>query len=628
MSERDELTGALVAARYRLEGRLTGGADSTSVFAAVDTRGDTPVILRLLTVNSPVAVEEFQRHLLSVAGISHPVLVAPLDWGETTLAGEQFVFVVTERIADVSLRQLLDRGRRLSSAQTLVMGLDLCRALHHLHQLGIAHGDVRPAHVFVSSNSRARLAGIGVKRGIGGDAMSIEQARYAAPEFSIEPLATPASDIYALSLTLLETITGEVPFAADSLAVTLANRAGKLLPVSAAIGPIAVPIEEAGRPEPHDRSSALKLGQSLAQLAVKFLPPEPIEALATEAFRDTITRQLPIVVAEPTQRQSEPVVAAPASKPADVSVVVPSAERKRYRWLWSVAGVVALAVSAFAVWQVLAVDSFEVPELVGVAEGEARNTVSPLGWNIVISAERSDEVALGGVIRTSPAAGAMLREGDDFILVISEGPTLAVVPDVTGLSQADAVAALEAQGLLVVETIRDDDSVPAGSVVSWIVTEQPNLLAGSQVLKGTQVAITVSGGPVLRAVPNLIGRSEADALAELAAVQLVAQRNDDVFSGDIAAGLVAAQEPQPAVQLSRGDVVAFSVSKGPETVELPRLIGLNLADAQKQLTEAGLVLGTMSGRTSSRVRSVDQDGVTLTAGSVVAKGSAVNLVFP
>ena len=628
MSERDELSGALVAARYRLEGRLPGGPDSTSVFAAVDTRGDTPVILRLLTVNSPVAVEEFQRHLLSVAGISHPVLVAPLDWGETTLAGEQFVFVVTERIADVSLRQLLDRGRRLSSAQTLVMGLDLCRALHHLHQLGIAHGDVRPAHVFVSSNSRARLAGIGVKRGIGGDAMSIEQARYAAPEFSIEPLATPASDIYALSLTLLETITGEVPFAADSLAVTLANRAGKLLPVSADIGPIAVPIEEAGRPEPHDRSSALKLGQSLAQLAVKFLPPEPIEALATEAFRDTITRQLPIVVAEPTQRQSEPVAEVPVSKSADVSVVVPSAERKRYRWLWSVAGVVALAVSAFAVWQVLAVDSFEVPELVGVAEGEARNTVSPLGWNIVISAERSDEVALGGVIRTSPAAGAMLREGDDFTLVISEGPTLAVVPDVTGLSQADAVAALEAQGLLVVETIRDDDSVPAGSVVSWIVTEQPNLLAGSQVLKGTQVAITVSGGPVLRAVPNLIGRSEADALAELAAVQLVAQRNDDVFSGDIAAGLVAAQEPQPAVQLSRGDVVAFSVSKGPETVELPRLIGLNLADAQKQLTEAGLVLGTMSGRTSSRVRSVDQDGVTLTAGSVVAKGSAVNLVFP
>jgi Uncharacterized protein conserved in bacteria len=158
-----------------------------------------------------------------------------------------------------------------------------------------------------------------------------------------------------------------------------------------------------------------------------------------------------------------------------------------------------------------------------------------------------------------------------------------VVPDVTGLSQVDAVAALEAQGLVVVETIRDDDSVPAGSVVSWIVTEQPNLLAGSEVLKGTQVALTVSGGPVLRTVPDLIGRSEADAIAELVAVQLVAQRNDDVFSGDIAVGLVAAQDPPPTTQSSRGEVVAFSVSKGPESVELPRLVGLNLADAQKNL---------------------------------------------
>ena len=66
MSERDELTGALVAARYRLEGLLPGGADSTSVFAAIDTRGNAPVILRLLTVDSLVTVDEFQRHLLSV----------------------------------------------------------------------------------------------------------------------------------------------------------------------------------------------------------------------------------------------------------------------------------------------------------------------------------------------------------------------------------------------------------------------------------------------------------------------------------------------------------------------------------------------------------------------------------
>ena len=639
MSERSELTGAIVAARYRLADLLPGGAESTSVFAAVDVQGDRPVIVRLLRVESIAVVgesnapddvvEAFQRHLLSVAGISHPVLVAPVDWGETTLGGERFVFVVTEHITDVSLRELLDRGRRLSASQTLVIGLDLCRALHHLHQLGIVHGDVRPAHVFVSGDSRARLAGIGVKRGIAETAtLSIEQARYAAPEFSIELVATSASDMYALALTLLETITGDVPFAADSLAVTLANRAGKLLPVSADIGPIAVPIEKVGRPEPGDRSSALELGQALAQLAAKLPAPERIAPLVTESFRETITRQLEAVVAEPVARTPEPIVEVAAPKIADVAIVVPSSERRRYRRLWSVAGVVAVVISGLLVWQTLTVNSYAVPALVGVAEGEARNSISQLGWNVLITAERSDEVAIGGIIRTLPPAGTLLREGRDLTLVVSEGPTLAVVPDVTGLTIAEAVALLEAQGLVVAETVRDDDFVPAGRVVSWIVTEQPNLLAGSEVLKGTQVAIAVSGGPVLRTVPNLIGRNETDALSELAVVQLVAQRNDDVFSSEIAVGLIASQEPQIAAQLARNGVVAYSLSKGPETLKLPSVVGLYLADAQKKLTEAGLVVGTTSGRTSSRVRSVTQDGKTLKADDVLVKGSAVNLVFP
>jgi serine/threonine-protein kinase len=266
--------------------------------------------------------------------------------------------------------------------------------------------------------------------------------------------------------------------------------------------------------------------------------------------------------------------------------------------------------------------------LVGVAEGEARNVVSQLGWNIMISVERSDEVALGEVIRTVPPTGSMLQEGNDLTLVVSEGPTLAVVPDVNGLSRDDAVVALEAQGLVVAEVIRDDDAVPAGRVVSWIVTEQPNLLAGSEVLKGTQVEITVSGGPVFRNVPNLIGRSEADAQSQLVAVQLVGQRNDDVFSLEIEAGLVASQAPEANGQLARNGVVAYSLSKGPETVELPSVIGLTLADAQKKLVEAGLSVGSTSGRTSSRVRSVSQDGSALKAGDLVRKGTAVDLVFP
>ncbi|MFZ9805360.1 MAG: PASTA domain-containing protein [Ilumatobacteraceae bacterium] len=638
MDERSSFVGATVAGRYLLEQLIPGGADNTNVLAARDTRGSVPVVVRLVTVDSLVgwgraataaeAVEGFQQHLLSVAGVQHPVLVAPLDWGEVSIAGTAHLFVVTERLAGTSVRELLDRGRRLTPSQALVIGIDVCRALHHLHQLGIAHGDIRPANVFVGTDARARLAGIGIKRAASTIAeMTTEQGRYAAPELASDTTPTAAADVYALALTMLEMLTGDVPFAADSAAVTLANRAGKLLPVSADIGPVAVPMEKAARPDAADRSSALEFGQALAQLAAKLPRPEPIESLTTESFRDTITRQLEAVPApQPTAPVAE--TSAPPPTTADVAVTAPRAERRRYRVLWSIAAVVALTVSGVLAWQSLSATSYAVPDLVGIPEGEARNAVSQFGWNVLIRAQRSDDVELGDVISTTPAAGMSLREGDDITLVVSEGATLALLPDVIGLSRDDAIATLQSAGLTVSESLRDDDSVPAGSVVGWIVTEQPNLVAGSQVLRGTEVAIVVSGGPVLRAVPNLIGLSEADADIQLIAVQLNSQRNDDVFSSDIPIGLIATQEPAAGAQLSRDGIVAYALSKGPETVELPNVIGLALADAQKRLNEVGIYVGTTSGRTTGKVRTVQQEGKALKSGDVVLKGSVVDLVFP
>jgi len=626
MSDRDELAGAIVAARYRLDALRKGGADSTSVYEATDLRGSRSVVVRLVSVGAEGdAMESFKGQLLAVAGVSHPVLVSPLDWGESGIADSRYAFVVTERIDGVSLRELLDRGRRLSVSQAVVLALDLCRALHHLHQLGLAHGDVRPANVFVSTDSRARLAGLGVK-GVG--TASIEQARYAAPEFAADVTPTAASDMYALALTMLETLTGDVPYAADSTAVTLANRAGKLLPVSADIGAVAVPIEKAGRPDAADRASALEFGQALAQLAGKLPPPEPLEALSGESFRDSITRTLEATVVAP-QPTPEPVAPQPTTPiSVDVAIAAAPGERRRYRWLVSVVVAAAVIVAGVLVWQTLTTESYEVPDLIGVAEGEARNSVALFDWNIAIRAERSDEVELGAVIRTVPPAGSLLREGSDFTLVVSEGATLAIIPDVTGLSREDAVAALTAQGLTVSEIVRDSDSVPVGRVLAWIVTEQPNLIAGSEVLKGTQVGIVVSGGPVLRSVPNLIGRTEDDTRAQLAAVQLVGQRNDDVYSSQVAVGLVASQDPAPGQQMSRESVVAYSLSKGIEQVPLPAIIGLTLNEAQKILGEAGIGVATISGRSTSKVRTVNLDGVTLKVGDPVPKGSAVNLVFP
>jgi serine/threonine-protein kinase len=269
-----------------------------------------------------------------------------------------------------------------------------------------------------------------------------------------------------------------------------------------------------------------------------------------------------------------------------------------------------------------------VPDLVTLAEGEARNAISQFGWRVVVQAERSDEVEAGRVIRTIPPVGSDVRSGAEFVLVVSAGPRLAVLPEVGGLSRDDAIAALRDAGLVVAQVDEPSDSVATGLVVSWIVTEQPSLTAGREVLKGTVVQINVSSGPVIRTMPDVVSRTEADALAIFASLEVVATRGEDVFSSTVPVGAVAVTDPPAGAQFERGATVTYGVSKGPELVALPRIVGLGILDAERVLNEAGLVIGTTTGRSTGKIRSATLAGSAVNSGDLVPKGSAIDVVFP
>jgi serine/threonine-protein kinase len=653
MDNEATFVGRRIARRYLVEDVLPGSSVNTAVCTAADERGGAGVVVRLTRTSSLVdvmsgvpdratAVEEFQRRMLAVGGLSHAVLVAPLDWGEHVEDGESWVFVVTERLGGASVRELLDRGRRFSVSQAVVVGLDVCRALHHLHAAGIVHGDIRPAHVFVGADARARLTGIGTKRPASAETMGLEQSRYASPEVAAGAAHESASDVYSLSLMLLEMVTGEVPFAADSVTVALANRIGRLLPVSADVGALAAPLERAARPEPADRSTALDFGRALAAVAAKVPAPEPVEGVVTERFRDVVTRQMQGITS-PIPRPAAAddagddagvnaaVEAAPSSLDvatvADASVSEASPRSRRRRRLVIATCIVAV-VAIVGVARVVLRPVHAVPDLVALAEGEARNAISQFGWRVVVQAERSDNVEAGRVIRTIPSVGADVRSGAEFVLVVSAGPRLAVLPEVGGLSRDDAIAALRDAGLVVAQVDEPSDSVAAGVVVSWIVTEQPSLTAGREVLKGTVVQINVSSGPAIRTMPDLVSRTEADALAIFASLEVVATRGEDVFSSSVPVGAVAVTDPPAGAQFERGATVTYGVSKGPELVALPRIVGLGVLDAERALNEAGLIIGTTTGRSTGKIRSATLAGSAVNTGDLVPKGSAIDVVFP
>ena len=111
----------------------------------------------------------------------------------------------------------------------------------------------------------------------------------------------------------------------------------------------------------------------------------------------------------------------------------------------------------------------------------------------------------GDVISQNPAAGQSVNEGTAVDLVVSLGPALATVPDVVGLPQTNAEAAILAASLSVGNGHhgRTDTTVPAGDVIS-----QDPVAGASRRTSGSAVDLVVSLGPAQVTVPDVVGLSQ------------------------------------------------------------------------------------------------------------------------
>ena len=294
-----------------------------------------------------------------------------------------------------------------------------------------------------------------------------------------------------------------------------------------------------------------------------------------------------------------------------------------------IVGLVCLGALSYAGWLLLRTKSYEVPDLVGVEETVALNEISGNGWKIETEHERSDAVPeIDHVVRSNPAAGVKLDEGEVFVLYVSDGPKLRTLPDLDGLPLEEALGKLTDLRLLAIETPPEfSETVPAGSVISWQVRSDASLTAGAQVLPDTTIVLTVSKGPEPRPAPALFNLTLDEATATTDALQLVLARGDDVFSVDVEVGRVVIQTPVPETPVERGGLVSVQLSKGPDMVPIPDLSGMSYPDAQQALTDAGFVIDSLLGTTEGTFVAISVDGEEVQAGDLFIRGTGVDLIF-
>ena len=247
--------------------------------------------------------------------------------------------------------------------------------------------------------------------------------------------------------------------------------------------------------------------------------------------------------------------------------------------------------------------TYTVPHLAGLTEAEALNQISGFNWNTVVTREASDTCLRASSSAPSPTRPWRSQEGQPFQLVVSTGPAPRPLPELVGMTLDQATTTLGNLGLVLVQADPAFDEVaPAGTVLSWMVPEQPGLKAGDTVTPHTTVSVVLSAGPQPRVVPNLTGMTIADATAALSAQGLLLAQVDPQFSDTVAAGLIAAQDLAPNTTVDRGVTITVAVSKGPDVVAVPPLANLTLQQATDTLTAAGLTVGTVSGNPAGSAR--------------------------
>lgn len=308
----------------------------------------------------------------------------------------------------------------------------------------------------------------------------------------------------------------------------------------------------------------------------------------------------------------------------------PPRRRRRAWWPAVIVLIVAiLAAGGFALYSVVKNTSYTVPELAGMTEAVGRNQIAENGWTIVVTRERNDAQPADNIIRTDPVAGTKLGSGKVITLVVSDGPTLSVLPDVTGQTLDAATALLASSNLdIAVATHTYDESVLAGVIMSWTVPAQPGLAAGAEVMQRTVVSVVVSDGPAPRTVPNLIGLDEAGATKALTDLQLVVVKDVDKFSDDQPAGLVADQSLPAGASIARGETITIALSKGQDLVVMPALAGLSYADIEAALAAAGLRVGTVDGdKDAGTIQDATLNGASVTVGQQIRRDTPIDLHF-
>jgi serine/threonine-protein kinase len=631
MTRMTEQIGRVLGGRYRLLSPLGSGA-SAQVYLADDVRLRRRVAVKVLhpgLADDESFLRRFRAEAQATAALSHPHLLAVYDWSD-----DEIPYLVTEYLGGGSLRSMLDRGHRLTPAQALVVGLEAARALDYAHRQGFVHRDIKPANLLFGTDGRLRVADFGLARAIAEAGWTepagavLGTARYASPEQARGESVDGRSDVYSLALVLVESVTGQVPFTADTTIGTLMARLDRDIDVPDSLGPLAHVVVDAGRLDPARRVDAAALGQGLVAAAPQLKRPEPLPLTGPDApeapvvdERDSTllgpSRAAGVVAAASATGEPGAAGGSPATPPSGATAVV---DRPR----------LPAEFDGSDATNVMGSMGRPPPGSIPHAPPLAGPPPGPRPWDTGHLEPRRGLSAGDRSVRRLMLSALVVGVAVAFGVVgaafymQAQVPSHTVPATLVGAQFDDAVNAVEPFNWEVeAERVRRDGTQPG-----QVLESKP--AAGEKLKEGRTLVLTVSDGPTLVTVPgDLLGMTEDEARAALEAVGLgvafVPAEAGDAEEGTVIGFADYPGAAPPAEGLPKGTTVKLHVATD-DDLEIPDLVGDPYEQAVEVLEDLGLSVEVVGQRPEGDQEPGTVIGLEPEAGTEIEPGERVRVV--
>jgi serine/threonine protein kinase len=558
--------GQIIKERYEIL-EVLGEGGMAFVYKAMDTQLERFVAIKTLKpnyVNQETFVERFRREAKTAANLNHPNIVQIFDWGI-----EEEPFFVMEYIEGNTLTSIVEKNRTISLSDVLFIGAQVASGLQAAHQKGLVHRDIKPGNIMITPDGKVKVTDFGIvslqneESDITKTGSILGTASYISPEQAQGRPVSIESDLYSLGTVLYELIAGKPPFSGESPISTatkhltdkpeklsnfrkdipkgVENAVLKLLEKStfdrfkSAEDLRAVLLQQRTSLQSEQTRENL-VDLTSPKVKLRFTLPALLLSLGlvfgTIWTLNQVFTNLPVDGGSPTlveipdltgseQAQALEDLQSLGFKVGIENSAHPNVPSGAVIRTQPTANTVTNPDTLVTIIVSVGPEAFPIPYIVDLETERAIYVIEESGFNVGQQLEVNDDnIPRGFIISQNPVAGTKMSPGSNVDLVISAGPSLIEISDLSRKSPEDAIQILETLGFEYELVEEYSENVDVG-LVSHTVPGVGEIVTPDQIIQ-----VIVSLGLKIE-VPNVVGYTYSEATNILQQVGLLPSASGD-----------------------------------------------------------------------------------------------------